>query len=313
MSGMARIVDAEIDAEVDAGTAFVLEILALELADRLLRAVSRHVEPDRFDVSALLAAKQVARPADFEIECRDAESAAQIAELANGRQSPASDSARASAPPESRDTHRRGDPIGRRAREADRAAPGRSASARLMMMVLALGMSRPFSTIVVATSTSNLCAHEVDHHLLELRLPASGRGRFRSCASGTELADQLAHRVDRLDAVVDEVDLPAALELGADGARDHRRNRTSRPASESPGDRGGGVSITDMSRMPTQRHVERPRNRRRRHASARRPLLAELLDAFLVRDAEALFFVDDEQPRGRGTARPSTTAGGCRR
>jgi len=41
-------------------------------------------------------------------------------------------------------------------------------------------------------------------------------------------------------------------------------------------------------------HVQRTRNRRRRHGQDVDPL-AHLLDAFLVRDTEPLFFVDNEQ------------------
>ena len=43
-----------------------------------------------------------------------------------------------------------------------------------------------------------------------------------------------------------------------------------------------------------QRHVQRARNRRRRHRQ-HVDLLAHLLDALLVRDAEALLLVDDQQ------------------
>ena len=46
--------------------------------------------------------------------------------------------------------------------------------------------------------------------------------------------------------------------------------------------------------MPDERHVQRPRNRRRRHRQ-HVDLLAHLLDALLVRDAEALLLVDDQQ------------------
>jgi hypothetical protein len=36
-----------------------------------------------------------------------------------------------------------------------------------MIIVFALAMSRPFSMIVVASSTSYLCATKSDHHLFE--------------------------------------------------------------------------------------------------------------------------------------------------
>ena len=81
-----------------------------------------------------------------------------------------------------------------------------------MMIVLAFGMSRPFSMIVVASSTSNLLRDEVEHRLLELVLPhlavADDDPRL-----GHQPLHQTADREDRLDAVVDEVDLAAALQL----------------------------------------------------------------------------------------------------
>ena len=64
----------------------VLELLALQLPDRLLEQLHVHVEADRLDVPALLAAEQVAGAADLEVERGDAEAAAQVAELADRRQ-----------------------------------------------------------------------------------------------------------------------------------------------------------------------------------------------------------------------------------
>ena len=59
------------------------------------------------------------------------------------------------------------------------------------MMVFALGISRPFSTMVVATSTSYLCAMKSDHHPLELvfaHLAVSDR----DSASGTSRVTRFA-------------------------------------------------------------------------------------------------------------------------
>ena len=87
-----------------------------------------------------------------------------------------------------------------------------------MMMVLAFGMSRPFSTMVVASRTSNLLRDEIEHRPLErllVHLPvADDDARFRHQA-----LNQCADREDRLDAVVDEVHLAAAAELAPDRAR----------------------------------------------------------------------------------------------
>ena len=94
-----------------------------------------------------------------------------------------------------------------------------------MMIVLAFGMSRPFSTMVVASRTSNLCADEVEHGPLErvlAHLPVPDDDpRLRH-----EPLQQVADREDRLDAVVDEVHLAAALQLGADRPRDDLLRRT---------------------------------------------------------------------------------------
>ena len=94
-----------------------------------------------------------------------------------------------------------------------------------MMIVLAFGMSRPFSTMVVASRTSNLRATKSSIArsscvLVHLAV-ADDHARL-----GHEPLQQVADREDRLDAVVDEVDLPAARELVANGAPDHLPDRT---------------------------------------------------------------------------------------
>ena len=94
-----------------------------------------------------------------------------------------------------------------------------------MMMVLAFGMSRPFSTIVVASRTSNLLRDEIEHRALErllVHLPVpDDDARFRH-----EPLHQAADREDRLDAVVHEVHLAAARQLVADRARRSPADRT---------------------------------------------------------------------------------------
>src|SRR5205814_3436324 len=69
------------DAQVYGRADLVLYLLALQLLDRLLEELHIHVESDRLDVSALLAAEQIACPADLEVERRDTEAAAEVAEL----------------------------------------------------------------------------------------------------------------------------------------------------------------------------------------------------------------------------------------
>ena len=73
----------------------------------------------------------------------------------------------------------------------------------------------------------DLAAHELAHDLLELALAhlavADGDARARH-----EAADVVGDRVDRLDAVVDEEHLPAAIELARDALLDQRRRPTAR-------------------------------------------------------------------------------------
>ncbi len=75
--GDVGLVDPQVDAQVDRRADVVLDLLALQLLDRLLEELHVHVEADGFDVAALLAAEEVAGAADLEVQRRDAEAAAQ--------------------------------------------------------------------------------------------------------------------------------------------------------------------------------------------------------------------------------------------
>ena len=56
----------------------------------------------------------------------------------------------------------------------------------------------------------------------------------------------------------------------------------------------GGVVMSDSSRTPDKRQLQRARDRRRRQRQHVH-VLAQLLQALLVGDAEVLLLVDDEQ------------------
>jgi hypothetical protein len=97
-------------------------------------------------------------------------------------------------------------------------------SARFTMMVFALGMSSPFSTMVVATQDVELVRDESHHHALELvfaqlacptAIRASGTRRVTRC-----------DRVNGLDAVVPKEDLATSLELGPESPGRRHLNRT---------------------------------------------------------------------------------------
>ena len=70
----------------------------------------------------------------------------------------------------------------------------------------------PVSMIVEQTSRLMRCWYEVAHHALELAL-AHLAVRDRDPRLGHQLLEPLAHPLDRFHFVVQEVDLPAALQL----------------------------------------------------------------------------------------------------
>ena len=72
--------------QVDGRAHVVFDLLALQLADGLLEQLHVHLEADRVDLAALLAAEQVAGAANLEIERGDAEPAAEVAELLDRRE-----------------------------------------------------------------------------------------------------------------------------------------------------------------------------------------------------------------------------------
>ena len=72
--------------QVDRRAHIVFEIFALELADGFFEQLHVHLEADGVDVTALLAAEEVAGAANLEVERGHAEAAAQIAELLDRRE-----------------------------------------------------------------------------------------------------------------------------------------------------------------------------------------------------------------------------------
>ena len=134
--------------------------------------------------------------------------------------------------------------------------------------------------------------HKGEHHLFEFALAQLAMAD-RNARGGNEFLDARRDLIDVFDAVVDEVDLAAALEFEFDGGandlfielRDHGLN----------GHAVFGRRLDDRHVAQThQRHVQSARNGRGAHGEHVN-LLAHLFEAFLVTHAEALLFVDDEQ------------------
>ena len=151
--------------------------------------------------------------------------------------------------------------------------------------------------IVVQTSTSICAVHEVDHRIFQFplgHLPVADAMR----ASGTSLRSSPAPvLVDGLDAVVQEEDLPAAVEFAAGSPCGWRRwLYGARRRYDSCGDPAGGVARELMSRRPSRAMcsvrgmgVAVMRQDIHVHAQPFEPLL--------VLDAETLLLVDDQQPQ----------------
>ena len=113
-------------------------------------------------------------------------------------------------------------------------------------------------------------------------------------ASGTQRGELVAHRVDGVDVVVQEVDLPAALELAqARFAHDARGVlRDEGLDGEAPLGRGGDHREIAQS---LERHRQRARDRRRgerQHVD----LGAQPPQLLLLAHAEAVLLVDDHEP-----------------
>ena len=166
-------------------------------------------------------------------------------------------------------------------------------SARSTMSVLACGMSMPDSMMLVAHEDVGLAAQEREHPRLELVLVHLAV-RDLEPQVGAEAAQALGGLVDRLDAVVQEERLAAAVALalerlahevlvvladvGLDGTAALRRR----------------LDDGDVAHAG-ERHLQRARDRRRAHRDDV-DLQLELAQQLLLLDAEALLLVDDEQP-----------------
>ena len=139
-----------------------------------------------------------------------------------------------------------------------------------------------------------LAAREGEHHPLQAAL------RHLAVADDDpglrqEPAQLLGLGLDRLHPVVDEEDLPAAVELAQDGVPDEPRGglRDARLDGQAVLRRrldDAHVAHADEG------HVQRARDRRGRERQDV-DLRAELLEALLVGHAEALLLVHDEEPQ----------------
>ena len=138
-----------------------------------------------------------------------------------------------------------------------------------------------------------VAAQELEHDLLELsvaHLPV----RHADAHLGHEPAQLLGRLVDRLDAVVQEERLPAAVVLAPDRLGDQL-------LVPLPHVRADRLAIGRRRRdhrdvaQPRERHVQRARDRRRRQRE-HVDLEPQRAQELLLGDAEALLLVDDHEP-----------------
>ncbi len=240
---------------------------------------------------ALLAAQEIAGAADLQVERRHAEAAAEIAELLDRRQ------------PLARNRRqrllRRNQQVGVRGTVRPAHTASELVQLRESVPVRAVDDDRVRVRDVEAVLDDRgreqdvePPLHEAKHRPLELVLAhltvTDHDLRFRD-----ETPQQVSNGEDGFDAVVHEVDLAAARQLVPDGALDHRRIELHHVRlNREPvlGRRLDNRHVADAD----ERHVQRPRNRRRGHRQHVDPP-SHLLDALLMGDAKPLLFVDHEQ------------------
>jgi len=135
-------------------------------------------------------------------------------------------------------------------------------------------------------------AHELQHHLFQLAFRHLTVSRDHP-RPGDHLLNVSGDLVDRLDAVVDEIHLPSALQLVL-----QRRTHQLLLVGGNHGLNCDSVlrRCLDYAHVAQsyQGHMQGARNGRGGHGQHIH-LFTELLQAFFVAHAEALFFVDDHQ------------------
>ena len=165
--------------------------------------------------------------------------------------------------------------------------------------------------IVVQTRTSISPPDEVAASPAPAAPRASGRGRRRCAPRARALRRRLAIVLDALDAVVDEEDLPAAVQLAQDGLADQLVVELARRGSRWAGGLRAASRWCDMSRTPASAMCS-VRGMGVAVSVSTSTSARSCLSRSLWRHAEALLLVDDDQAQVLEAARPSGAGGACR-
>ena len=230
--------------DTSAGGGLWRGIAAHEALDRLVQHAQVQVEPDGVDVTRLLGAKQVSRPAHFHVLEGDLVACAELGVVLEHLETTLGvrvDVRRARA-----GSSTRGGASDRRGRET-----GRAARAQGVGTIRRTSCSRSGRRAALDDERGDehvdLAVHELVHDVLELPLPhlavRNGDARARRDAAECRRGD------DGLDAVVDEEHLSATIELARDALLEQAI--VDRLDEVSTGERSrGGVCISVMSRRP---------------------------------------------------------------
>ena len=134
--------------------------------------------------------------------------------------------------------------------------------------------------------------HKIAHHALQLTLGhlAVGHG---NAGFGQNFLQFLAAVFDRLDLVVQEVNLPAALQFTQHGLADHAGALIAHKGLDGQSPLRCGGDHAEVSQA-FQGHAQRARNRRGGQGQ-HIDLGAEGLHGLLVAHAKSVFFVDDQE------------------
>ena len=264
---------------------------ALHLADGFFEHGGVHLEADGFDVAGLFAAEHVACAAELEVEGGDLEAGAEVGEFLEGGEAAAGDFGEFLLG--------RDEEVGVGAAIAAAYAAAELVELDEAVAVGAVDDDGVGEGDVEAVFDDGggdedvvLVIHEGEHDAFEF-----GFGELAvaddDAGGGDEFADFCGEFVDGFDAVVDEVDLAAALELHSMAVRMSFSSNLATMVWMAMRSLGG-VSMTDMSRRPMSDMCS---VRGMGVADMARTSIsrAHLLEALFVADAEALLFVDDEE------------------
>ena len=281
--------DGQLEAEVH-GAARPAD-LAARVRDRLLEEAVVEIEPHRLEVSVLRGAEQVSGSAQFEVEGGDAEPRSELAELPEGGEArarrfghlvPRGDEEPGERPPAT--TGRRApDLVQLGESETVGAVDDQSIDARQIESVLDdRGREQD-------VGFAFLKAQQRPGERALMHLPVCGQNP----GFGNERRDLLLNHAERLDLIVEKVDLTAPGELGANRFPDPVRiERCYVRGDRHPPLRSGldHRQVADAG----ERHVQRARNGRRGHGEVVHGR-SETLESLLGAHAEALFLVHHEQ------------------